>query len=333
MIVVTGGAGFIGSNLVRALNAAGRDDLLIVDDLGSASKFLNLRQCRFGGYLHKDEFRGQVLARDPRLSVVEAVFHQGACTDTMERDERFLMDNNFRYSVDLLEWCAAARIPFIYASSAAVYGAGGRFREEPACEHPLNPYGRSKLEFDQHVRAARGGFTSQVVGLRYFNVYGPGEAHKGRMASIVFHLHRQAAEDGTLRLFRGSGGYGDGGQLRDFIHVDDVVAVNLWCLARKNVSGIYNVGTGAARSFNDVASAVMAWHGGGRIEYIDFPPGLERGYQSYTQSDPAALRGAGYTAAFTSLEAGIRRYLDALNVRSHAASRQRADASDTGRRR
>jgi ADP-L-glycero-D-manno-heptose 6-epimerase len=164
------------------------------------------------------------------------------------------------------------------------------------------------------VRSARAGFTAPVIGLRYFNVYGPGESHKGKMASIVYHLNRQALSDGTLRLFRGSGGFGDGGQQRDFVHVDDVVAVNLWCLRGASASGIYNVGTGAARSFNDVATEVVRWHGRGRIEYIDFPKGLEAGYQSYTRCDQKALREIGYTGGFTGLEDGVRRYLDALNA-------------------
>lgn len=324
MIVVTGGAGFIGSNLVRALNAQGRGDVLVVDDLRSASKFANLRQSRIGGYLDKDEFRALILRRDPALRGTEAVLHQGACTDTMERNDGFLLDNNYRYSVDLLDWCTAHRVPFLYASSAAVYGTGTRFTEDPDCEHPVNPYGRSKLAFDQHVRAARSGFTAPVVGLRYFNVYGHGESHKERMASIVFHLNRQALRDGTLRLFRGSGGFGDGGQQRDFVHVDDVVGVNLWCLQRGNVSGIYNVGTGTARSFNDVAAEVMRWHGRGRIEYIDFPAGLAAGYQSYTRCDLTALRGLGYAAEFTCLEDGVRRYLDVLNAAAGPVARQTA---------
>jgi ADP-L-glycero-D-manno-heptose 6-epimerase len=314
MILITGGAGFIGSNLVLALNTTGREDLLVVDDLRSASKFANLRHVAIRGYLDKDEFRSRLQRGDTALQEVEAVFHQGACTDTMERDERYLMDNNFRFSVELLEWCTARGIPLIYASSAAVYGIGSQFREQPDCEQPVNAYGRSKLAFDRHVREARRGFTAQVVGLRYFNVYGPGEVHKGRMASIVYHLNRQVTADGTLRLFRGSAGYGDGCQQRDFVHVDDVVAVNLWCLRERPGSGIYNVGTGVARSFNDVAAAVIRWHGTGRVQYIDFPPGLEQHYQSYTRSDPAALRTAGYRAAFQSIEEGIPRYLEGLNA-------------------
>lgn len=316
MIVVTGGAGFIGSNLVAALNRRGREDILVVDDLTDGTRFANLVTCRFLHYLDKDEFRALVRSGGPELHGVQAVLHQGACTDTMEWNGRYLMDNNYRYSMEVLDFCTRRRIPLIYASSAAVYGTGERFAEMPGNERPVNPYGFSKLVFDQHVRRNASSFPAPVIGLRYFNVYGPGEAHKGTMASVIHHFNRQIIEAGRMRLFRGTGGYADGEQKRDFVHVDDIVAVNLWFLDHGTRAGIFNVGTGRARSFNDVASAVAAWHGRDPkdcIEYVDFPAKLVGRYQHFTQADLAALRAAGYDAAFTPLEEGVRRCLDTLN--------------------
>lgn len=311
MIVVTGGAGFIGSNLVRALNARGRDDIVVVDDLRAGRKFLNLVACEIADYFDRDEFLERL--ENGATPKPEAILHQGACAVTTEWDGRYMLDNNYRYSVRLFEYCAANEVPLIYASSAAVYGASKVFKEDDrAAERPLNVYGYSKLLFDQYVRRHARRARAQVAGLRYFNVYGPGEAHKGSMASVAFHLQRQVAEHGEARLFEGSGGYAAGEQRRDFVYVGDVASVNLWLLDHPRVSGVFNVGTGASASFNDVARAIIAGVGKGTIRYIPFPPELAASYQSFTQADISALRAAGYGAPFKDVRAGIASYLDAL---------------------
>jgi ADP-L-glycero-D-manno-heptose 6-epimerase len=315
MIIVTGGAGFIGSNLVRALNAAGRSDILVVDDLRDAHKILNLADCRIAEYLDMHDFlarisQGQDLA--PRL---DAIFHQGACTDTTEWNGLLMMRVNYEFSRQLLAYATARRVPLIYASSASVYGSGRDFRVSEDCERPINVYAFSKLMFDRHVRQATRSFSAPVVGFRYFNVYGPGEAHKGKMASVIHHFNEQLKGGDEVRLFGGSDGFGDGEQVRDFIHVDDVVAANLWAFGAGGKSGIFNLGTGRARSFNDVAAAVLRWHGRGRITYIPFPDHLRGSYQSFTEADLSGLRAAGYAAGFLDIEAGVARYLDALGTR------------------
>jgi ADP-L-glycero-D-manno-heptose 6-epimerase len=318
MIVVTGGAGFIGSNLVRELVHRGHDDVVVVDDLSDGRKFVNLVGCNVADYFDKEEFL--VRLKDGELGRIEAIFHQGACAVTTEWDGRYMMANNYRYSVELLEHCLAQRVPLVYASSAAVYGASTVFNEnDPTLERPLNVYGYSKLLFDLHVRrrlAARQRRRAKrrvpVVGLRYFNVYGPGEAHKGAMASVAYHLHGQVAATGEARLFEGSGGYGPGEQRRDFVHVGDVVNVNLWFFEQRHVSGVFNVGTGNSATFNDVARAIIAWHGKGAIRYIPFPDNLKARYQSFTEADLRALRAAGYSQPFRDVRAGVKDYLDAL---------------------
>jgi ADP-L-glycero-D-manno-heptose 6-epimerase len=321
MIVVTGGAGFIGSNLVRELNRRGHDDIVVVDDLSDGRKFANLVDCRIADYFDKSEFIARL--KGDELGKIEAIFHQGACAVTTEWNGRFMMEANYRYSVDVHEYCVAKRVPLIYASSAAVYGASSAFKEsDTAAERPLNVYGYSKLLFDNYVRraltkrgrAAKG--RAPVVGLRYFNVYGPGEAHKGAMASVAFHLHGQVAATGHARLFEGSGGYAAGEQRRDFIYVGDVVDVNLWFFERRKTSGVFNVGTGASATFNEVANAVIAWHGRGAIRYIPFPDDLKSRYQSFTEADITALRKAGYSRPFRGVAAGVKDYLDALGARS-----------------
>jgi ADP-L-glycero-D-manno-heptose 6-epimerase len=321
MIVVTGGAGFIGSNLVRGLNARGLDDIVVVDDLSDGRKFSNLVGCRIADYLDKAELLERL--RNRSLPKIEAVFHQGACAVTTEWNGRYMMETNYRYSVELFEYCVAQRVPLIYASSAAVYGASTVFKEsDSAAERPLNVYGYSKLLFDSYVRrrrAERGGRRSRrrasVVGLRYFNVYGPGEAHKGAMASVAFHLHGQVAATGEARLFEGSGGYAAGEQRRDFVYVGDVVDVNLWLYDHGKISGIFNVGTGASATFNDVAKAIIAWHGKGVIRYIPFPAELQSRYQSFTEADISALRAAGFEQPFRDVRGGIKDYLDAVGSR------------------
>ncbi|MBI1733318.1 MAG: ADP-glyceromanno-heptose 6-epimerase [Gammaproteobacteria bacterium] len=313
MIVVTGGAGFIGSNLVAGLNALGRDDVVVVDDLSDGGKFFNLVNCRIADYLDLESFRARIAAHDPALPRMEAIFHQGACTDTTERDGRYMLDINYACSMELLEHCRRTDTRLIYASSAAVYGTGAEFAELPGHERPVNVYGYSKKLFDDAVRRALPAATAQLAGLRYFNVYGPGEWHKGGMASMALHLHRQLRGGGTGRLFRGSGGYGDGEQRRDFVHVDDVVKVNLWLLENPQVSGIFNVGTGVSRSFNDLAAVLISACGGGSVEYMDMPEQIRIGYQSYTQAELGALRAAGFAGAFTDLETGVRAYAAVLD--------------------
>lgn len=312
MIVVTGGAGFIGSNLVKALNARGRSDVLVVDNLEDGAKFVNIVDCDIIDYLDRDDFLARVMAGAEFAEPIEAVFHQGACSTTTEWNGRYMLRNNYEYSKLLLHYCLERHIPFIYASSAAVYGAGKVFKEGPAHEAPLNVYGYSKLLFDQYVRRQLGKAWSQVVGLRYFNVYGPREQHKGGMASVAYHLRNQLRETGKLRLFEGSDGYANGEQQRDFIYVADAVAVNLWFWEQRDTSGIFNLGTGSSRSFNDVARAVICAEGRGEIEYIPFPDHLRGCYQSFTEADMGALRAVGYTQPFTSVEAGVNAYMEWL---------------------
>ena len=332
-IIVTGAAGFIGANLVKALNARGVDDVIAVDNLSRADKIANLTDCEIRDYHDKREFL-DLVGRDAFGATVSAVLHQGACSDTMETDGRYMMDNNYRYSLVLLDWCRARGIPFIYASSASVYGAGKVFREERAHEEPLNVYGYSKFLFDQVVRRRLAEKGSQVAGFRYFNVYGPRESHKGRMASVAFHFFNQYSGEGKVRLFQGSGGYGDGEQRRDFVSVEDVVRVNLHFLDRPALSGIFNVGTGRAQSFNEVATATINALRRARnekalpldelqraraIEYIPFPPALVGKYQSYTEADISALRAAGYDAPFLGVEEGVGRYVAARLAKGERA--------------
>ncbi|MEW6291332.1 MAG: ADP-glyceromanno-heptose 6-epimerase [Thermodesulfobacteriota bacterium] len=312
MYIITGGAGFIGSNMIKALNRRGITEILVVDDLRHGQKFRNLADCDIADYLDRHDFLARLRTGWQPGAQVEALVHEGACSATTEWDGEFIMANNYEYSKELLHWCQARAVPFIYASSASVYGMGRVFKEERRYECPINMYAFSKFQFDQYVRRCRGSLTSQVAGLRYFNVYGPREQHKGAMASVAFHFHNQLLAGGRLRLFQGSDGYGDGEQRRDFVHVDDTVAVKLWLLDNPGVSGIFNVGTGLAQNFNQVARAVIAYHGCGEIDYIPFPEHLQGSYQSFTQADISRLREAGYTAEFMPVEDGVPRYLSWL---------------------
>ena len=315
--VVTGAAGFIGSRIVQAMNEAGVTDIIAVDNLQQSDKVANLAQLEIADYLDQAEFLQRLDSFD---GAVEAVLHQGACSDTMESDGRYMMENNYRYSKVLLDWCQDAEVPLLYASSASVYGPGPEFREERGCERPLNVYGYSKFLFDQLVRRTLPGKSAQIAGFRYFNVYGPNEQHKGRMASVAFHAYHQLLASGKVKLFVGSGGYGNGEQRRDFVHVDDVVDVNLWFLEHRGVSGIYNCGTGRAQTFNELAAATINAVQGtrrpvkelvdrGLIEYIAFPSGLREKYQSYTEADLSRLRAAGYPGEFRTVEQGVDAYV------------------------
>jgi ADP-L-glycero-D-manno-heptose 6-epimerase len=305
MILVTGGAGFIGSNLVRGLNRRGLDDILVVDDLEQGEKHRNLNGLRFRDLVDYRDFE-QRLERF-RAEKIEAIFHQGACSDTTVTDGRYMLRVNYEYSKTLLAF-ALGRCPFLYASSAAVYGDGQRgFREVESCEDPLNVYGFSKFLFDRHVRRLLPRPPTQVAGLRYFNVYGPQENHKARMASVVYQFHRQASAGLPLKVFQGSREF-----VRDFVYVEDAVELNLFLLEHPATSGIFNCGTGQARSFQALAEATAKHYAGARIEEIPFPADLAGKYQAFTQADLASLRAAGYGREFTTLEAGVAAYVAVL---------------------
>ncbi len=320
MLIVTGGAGFIGSNLVHELNAHGIDDMLLVDHLANAAKHKNLAGAQFTDYLDKREFRRAINENALGASRIDAILHQGACTNTLEDDGAYMMDNNFQYTKELLAFAIRQGVPLVYASTAAVYGLSGPGRFTPTAENerPLNVYGFSKLAFDNHLRHlfAQNAVPMTVVGLRYFNVYGPREQHKGRMASVIHHFSRQIQQTGKVRLFAGTGGYADGEQRRDFVYVRDLARMNMFFAqlgpyapqhgaAPAAFQGIVNAGSGTARTFHDVARALMRVHGEAAIEYIPFPADLEGRYQHFTEADLRGLRELGCDQEMTRLEDGI----------------------------
>ncbi|WP_027713461.1 ADP-glyceromanno-heptose 6-epimerase [Dickeya chrysanthemi] len=307
MIIVTGGAGFIGSNIVKALNDDGYRDILVVDNLKDGTKFVNLVDLDIADYMDKEDFIASIVAGDD-LGDIDAIFHEGACSSTTEWDGKYMMDNNYQYSKEVLHYCLERGIPFLYASSAATYGGRtDNFVEDRRYEQPLNVYGYSKFLFDQYVREILPQADSQICGFRYFNVYGPREGHKGSMASVAFHLNNQINQGENPKLFAGSENF-----KRDFIYVGDVAAVNLW-FWQHNVSGIFNCGTGRAESFQAVADAVLAWHNKDSVEYIPFPEKLKGRYQAYTQADLTNLRAAGYDKPFKTVAEGVADYLAWLN--------------------
>jgi ADP-L-glycero-D-manno-heptose 6-epimerase len=313
MKIVTGGAGFIGSRIIAKLNEQGCNDILVVDDLTEGIKMRNLAEVDIADYMDADDFLDRVNAGHD-FGKIDAVFHMGACSSTTEWDGRYVMRRNYEYSKTLLDWCQRDKTSYIYASSASVYGDGSRgFSENPASEHPINMYAYSKYLFDQYVRRMLPEATSQVVGLRYFNVYGPHEAHKGSMASVAFHANNQLIDTGSVRLFGAIGSIPAGEQERDFVHVDDCADVNVWMSEHPEVSGIFNTGTGKAETFNTLARAIIDWHGRGEIEYIPFPDHLKNAYQSYTQADISGLRAVGYDAPFRDVRNGAFAYLSVLN--------------------
>jgi len=307
MIIVTGGAGFIGSNIIKALNDQGHRNILVVDNLKDGTKFANLVDLNIADYMDKEDFLIAILA-DEEFGDIEAVFHQGACSSTTEWNGKYMMDNNYQYSKELLHYCLERQIPFLYASSAATYGGRHEhFIEERQYEEPLNVYGYSKMLFDHYVRQILPEANSQVCGFRYFNVYGPRESHKGSMASVAFHLNTQLNNGENPKLFEGSENF-----KRDFIYVEDVAAVNLW-FWQKGESGIFNCGTGQAESFQEVADAALNFHQKGEIEYIPFPEKLQGRYQAYTQADLTKLRAAGYDKPFKTVAEGVAEYMAWLN--------------------
>lgn len=327
-IVVTGAAGFIGSSIVKALNERGVRNIIAVDNLTKADKFRNLVGCDIVDYLDKHDFIERIQAGHFD-GEIDAIFHEGACSDTMETDGRYMLENNYRYSMILLDWCLDQDVQFLYASSAATYGSTTVFKEERQYEGPLNVYGYSKFLFDQVVRQRLAqNPSSQIVGFRYFNVYGPRETHKGRMASVAFHNYNQFKADGKVKLFEGSHGYPDGGQQRDFVFVGDVAKVNLFFLDHPEKSGIFNLGSGRAQSFNDVAVAAVngcrkakseeplsleELRAQGLLEYVGFPEALKGKYQAFTQADLTRLRAAGFDAPMATVEEGVSRYIEWLH--------------------
>lgn len=316
MIIVTGGAGFIGSNLVKALNEAGRKDIVVVDDLTDGTKFVNLVDLDIADYMDKDEFIARIVSGDQfeEWDGITAILHQGACSATTEWNGKFVMDVNYEYSKDLLHYCLEYDIQFIYASSAATYGGrNDNFIEERQFEQPLNVYGYSKFLFDEYVRRIMPETDNQIVGLKYFNVYGPREQHKGSMASVAFHLNNQILKGENVKLFEGTDGFPNGGQTRDFVYVEDVAKVVMWFLNHPDKSGIFNCGTGRGEPFQNVAEAVVKYHNKGAIEYIPFPDHLKGRYQSFTQADLTKLRATGCDVEFRTVAEGVSAYMAWLN--------------------
>jgi ADP-L-glycero-D-manno-heptose 6-epimerase len=320
MLIVTGGAGFIGSNLVHELNAHGIADILVVDNFANVKKVQNLHGARYVDYMDKREFRRAIGENALGSGKIEAILHQGACSNTLEDDGVYMMDNNFQYTKEVLAFAIRFGAPLVYASTAAVYGLSGPGHFTPTIENerPLNIYGFSKLAFDHYFRhqLELDRVPITAVGLRYFNVYGPREQHKGRMASVIHHFTKQMKETGRVRLFAGTGGFGEGEQRRDFVYVRDLARMNMFFAqigpyapkageAQKPYRGVVNAGSGVSRTFNDVAKALMAVHGEVPIEYIPFPADLEGRYQHFTEADLTGLRQLGCDLQSTGLEDGI----------------------------
>ncbi|TDO96316.1 ADP-glyceromanno-heptose 6-epimerase [Marinomonas balearica] len=314
MYIVTGGAGFIGSNIIKALNEQGITNILLVDDLTDGKKCLNLSDLNIADYMDMYDFLELIKANALNMKV-DAIFHEGACSATTEWNGKYVMDVNYQYSKAVLHWCLKNKVAFSYASSASVYGAGPIFKETREHEKPLNMYAFSKFQFDQYVRNILPEAKSQIVGFRYFNVYGPRENHKGSMASVAFHLRNQVLAGENPKLFGAYDGYEAGGQSRDFIYVEDLVKTKLWFLENRDKSGIFNLGTGNAEPFRTIAETVIEHYKKGEIEYIPFPEHLKGAYQSFTQADIGKLRDAGYTGHFRSLAQGVKDYMIWLDSR------------------
>lgn len=314
MIIVTGGAGFIGSNIVKGLNERGREDILIVDNLTNMVKFKNIQGLKALDYMDKKDFIDAIKNGKFDDTNIEVIFHEGACSDTMEYNGKYMMENNFEYTKTLMHFALKKKIQLIYASSASTYGSGKHgFSEKPACEEALNVYAFSKLFFDNYARRHFDNVESQIVGLRYFNVYGPQENHKGKMASMIFQMFNQWKAEGKVKLFEGIDGYGNGEQVRDFIYVKDVVKVNFFFWDHPELKGIYNCGTGHAHTFNTLAKGVLKYFGSGKLEYVPFPEVLKGKYQSFTEADSSKLLAAGYDGGFTDIEEAIAEYCALLD--------------------
>lgn len=317
MYIVTGGAGFIGSAMIWKLNSLGIDDILVVDNLGSSEKWKNLVNRRWAAYMHRDEFLAKVQA-DELGDTIDGIIHMGACSSTTERDADFLMRNNLEYSKTLYLFAAAKKARFIHASSAATYGDGSRGFDDDMetldSLRPLNMYGYSKHLFD--LWAHSNNFLNNIASLKFFNVYGPNEQHKGDMRSVANKAFYQIGESGVMRLFRSdTPEYSDGGQMRDFIYVKDCVDIMWWLLRNPGINGLFNVGTGQARSWNDLAKAMFTAMGlPVVIEYVDMPAHLKGKYQSFTEARTERLTRAGYNAPMHSLEQGVADYVRYLKA-------------------
>ena len=312
MIIVTGGAGFIGSAFVWKLNQEGIEDIVVVDRLGKTDKWKNLVNLRFVNYIHKDEFY-DLIYNDTLSFEVEAIIHMGACSSTTERDADYLWQNNFAYTGQLAEWALERNIRFIYASSAATYGDGKQGFSDDHSKiselKPINMYGYSKQVFD--LRVLRHSWENKIAGIKFFNVFGPNEYHKGDMTSVIFKAFNQIKETGKVRLFKSYlPQYPDGGQMRDFVYVKDCIDVLWWLFKNQDVNGIFNLGTGKARTWNDLISAVFAAMGTRqKIEYIEMPEPIRNQYQYFTQAEMDKLHSVGCPVSFSSMEDSVRDYV------------------------